>query len=186
MKDVECEAFLVRQARVLDLDGLRQIARRLELTLDPDGTFKDLAYRERQRDFRLAVRADRSSHGTFELTAALTERSQGFFDATARPKPAVDGTQDRRTAGQRRHDALHDGLTLLARAELLPDTGGVATTLMLTMTLDAFTTGDGTATTGHGIVLPAKQALMWCDGDTRIVPILFDTTNERVISIGTG
>jgi hypothetical protein len=55
-KDVEVEEFLVKQAQILDLDGLRQVARRLELTLDPDGTLKDAKYRDRQRDLRFTVR----------------------------------------------------------------------------------------------------------------------------------
>jgi hypothetical protein len=55
-KDVEVEEFLVKQATILDLDGLRQVARRLELTLDPDVTLKDAKYRDRQRDLRFTVR----------------------------------------------------------------------------------------------------------------------------------
>jgi hypothetical protein len=55
-KDVEAEEFLVKQAQILDLDGLRQVARRLELTLDTDGMLKDAKYRDRQRDLRFTVR----------------------------------------------------------------------------------------------------------------------------------
>jgi hypothetical protein len=71
-KDVEVEEFLVKQATILDLDGLWQVARRLELTLDPDGRLKDAMYRDRQRDLRFTVRPDGSSRGEFEATAELT------------------------------------------------------------------------------------------------------------------
>jgi hypothetical protein len=184
-KDVEVEEFLLKQAQILDLDGLRQVARRLELTLDPDGTLKDAKYRDRQRDVRFTVRPDGSSFGQFEATAELTERFRTFFDATARPKPETDGQKDPRTTGQRRHDAVLDGLKLLARAELLPDAGGVTTTVTLVMSQDAFETGEGTATTGHGVILPAKQVLMWLDGETRVVPVVFDNLT-RIVATGTG
>jgi Domain of unknown function (DUF222) len=177
--------FLVEQAQILDVDGLRQVARRLELTLDPDGTFKDAKYRDRQRDLRLTVRPDGSSFGSFEFTAELTERLRTFLDTMASPKPESDGQKDPRTAGQRRHDAVLDGLTLLSRAELLPDAGGVTTVVTLVMNQDAFETGEGTATTGHGVTLPAKHALMWLDGDTRIIPIVLDQ-DRRIVATGTG
>jgi hypothetical protein len=115
----------------------------------------------------------------------LRGRLRTFFDATARPKPETDGVNDPRTAGQRRHDAVLDGLKLLARAELLPQAGGVTTTVMLTMSEESFETGDGTATTGHGVILPAKQVLMWLDGETRIVPVVFDNI-KRIVATGTG
>jgi hypothetical protein len=78
-KDVAVEEFLVKQASILDLDGLRQVARRLELTLDPDGTLKDAKHRDRQRDLRFTVRpwgspacGGGSSRGGLEFTAELT------------------------------------------------------------------------------------------------------------------
>jgi hypothetical protein len=103
----------------------------------------------------------------------------------ARPKPEVDGQKDPRTAGQRRHDALLDAFKLLTRADQLPNAAGVSTKVLLTMSLDAFETGEGTATTGHGVILPAKQVLMWLDGDTRVVPIVFDKV-RRIAAIGSG
>jgi hypothetical protein len=115
----------------------------------------------------------------------LRGRFRAFFDAMARPKPEVDGQKDPRTAGQRRHDAVLDGLKLLARAELLPQAGGVTTTVTLFMNQDAFETGGGTATTGHGVILPAKQVLMWLDGETRVVPVVFDNLG-RIVATGTG
>jgi hypothetical protein len=115
----------------------------------------------------------------------LRGRFRTFFDATARPKPETDGVKDPRAAGQRRHDAVLDGLKLLARAELLPQAGGVTTTVTLFMNQDAFETGGGTATTGHGVILPAKQVLMWLDGETRVVPVVFDNIG-RIVATGTG
>jgi hypothetical protein len=55
-KDVQVEEFLVKQAQLLDLDALKLIARRVELTLDPDGKLKETDYRRRHRDLRFTVR----------------------------------------------------------------------------------------------------------------------------------
>jgi hypothetical protein len=77
----------------------------------------------------------------------------------ARPRPETDGVKDPRTAGQRRHDAMLDAFKLLARADQLPNAAGVSTKVLLTMSVDAFETGDGTATTGHGVILPAKPVM---------------------------
>jgi hypothetical protein len=43
------------------------------------------------------------------------------IDTLGRPAPAEDGTEDPRTAGQRRHDALEDALLTAVRSGQLPD-----------------------------------------------------------------
>jgi hypothetical protein len=184
-QDVQIEEFLVKQASILDLDALKQIGQRLVLTVDPDGRLKDAKYRDRQRDLRLTVRPDGSSHFEGEGTAEFTEWARTVLDAMARPKPETDGVKDPRTAGQRRHDAMLDAFKLLARAELLPTAAGVTSVVMLTMSQESFETGEGTVTTGHGVILPAKQVLMWLDGDTKVVPIVFDNI-KRIVATGTG
>jgi hypothetical protein len=155
------------------------------LTLDPDGLYKDVEYRRKHRDFRLSVRTDGSSHGEFEATAELTEWLRTVLDTTARPAPEADGVKDPRTPGQRQHDGLLDALKLLARAELLPDVAGITTNVLLTMTPESFATGEGTATTGHGIVLPVREAMMWVDGATVVIPIVLNE-DRAIVKIGTG
>jgi hypothetical protein len=99
------------------------------------------------------------------------------LDVMARPKPEVDGRKDPRSAGQRRHDGLLAGFKLMARANLLPRCAGVTTTVILTMTDHAYATGEGTATTGHGVVLHATEAQRWIGGDTRICCAGMTTTS---------
>jgi hypothetical protein len=157
-KDVQVEEFLVKQAQILDLDALKLIARRVELTLDPDGKLKDTDYRRRHRDLRFTVRPDGSSRGEFEGTAEFTEWLRTVLDTMARPRPEANGVKDTRTAGQRRHDGLLEAFKLMARANLLPRSAGVTTTVVLTISDHALTTGEGTATTGHGVILDAREA----------------------------
>jgi hypothetical protein len=184
-QDLACEALLVEQAQILDVDALKQVAQRLDATVNPDGVYSDVQYRRKHRCLRLQVRPDGSSHGQFEGTAEFTEWLRTVLDSTSRPKPEQDGVKDPRTPGQRQHDGLLDAMKLLARAELLPDAGGVTTTVMLTMSEQAAATGQGTATTGHGIVLPAREALLWLDGGTQIIPIVLNQIGA-ITGIGTG
>jgi hypothetical protein len=150
----------------------------------------------------------------------LTEHLLLLFDSLGAPRPETDGVKDDRSAGQRRHDALLDGLQRLERAGQLPDTGGLSATILLTMSADAYTaattdayteatTGASTevthgadapkvtrrggagyrlfggrlARTGHGTLVPAREAIRWAGGDARIVPIVFDRA-RRVLAQG--
>jgi hypothetical protein len=79
------------------------------------------------------------------LTCELAELVQVVFDALAAPKPAVDGTQDPRTTGQRNHDALRDALYLLLQTRDVPTTKGCRTTVVLHADADDFCTNDATS-----------------------------------------
>jgi hypothetical protein len=111
-------------------------------------------------------------HG--ELTTECMQRLLVTFDALAAPKPAADGAQDARTAGQRRHDALLAMLDLQQRAELLPTTGGVAATLVLTADAHDWAGDTGFATTGHGAPIPVCAAKQWLGADLRFIAVLVD------------
>lgn len=179
----DIEAFFVEQAHQFAPDLLAKIARRLADTIDADGVLRDAAYRERHRDLTVHQRPDGSSSGTFELTAQATEALLSVLDATAAPRPASDGAQDPRTAGQRRHDGLLDGLLLALRSDELPSCNGVTTTILLTMTAEQAVTGEGLACTGHGATIPARDAFEMAT-DARVFPVVFDTV-RRVESYGT-
>jgi hypothetical protein len=122
---------------------------------------------------------------TGNCAAELTEWLRTMFDTLARPKPAADGAKDPRTAPQRRHDALLEALKLTARAELLPDCGGITSTLLLNMTREAFCTGEGTATTGHGTLVHASTARQWAGDDGTLVQPVWINHDRRVEALGT-
>ncbi len=67
--------------------------------------------------------------------------------------------KDPRTPGQRRHDGLLDALTRLIGSGSLPEVGGAAVALLVTMTADQLESADGYATTGHGQLIPVADAL---------------------------
>jgi hypothetical protein len=56
---------------------------------------------------------------------------------------------------------------------------------MLTISEHTAATGEGTAVTGHGVVLPAREALLWLDGGTQLIPIVLNHIGA-ITGIGTG
>jgi len=172
----EIEAQLVAYARRFDPGQLATIAQRLLYCYDQDGDEPDreLARRFRNRVVRLTQRADGSSYGSVELTAEATELLLTHFDALAKPAPEIDGVKDPRTLGQRRHDALLEALRLVVKARVLPAVKGVTATVIVTMRKKAYETGRGMARTGHGAIVPAKEALRWgkYGGDLRLLAVV--------------
>jgi hypothetical protein len=183
--DRDLEHTLTKQAGELDLDQLRTLTRHVTALLDPDGLLTQETQRQRQREVTLAIRPDGSGRLSGNCTAELTEWLRTVFDTLAKPKPAADGGKDPRTAPQRRHDALLEALKLTARAELLPDCGGISSTLLLSMTREAFLTGTGTATTGHGTIVHASTARQWADGGDTLVQPVWINQHRRIEALGT-
>jgi hypothetical protein len=172
------EKLLVDAARELDPQLLGGVAVRLAATLDPDGQLRDVEYRRRHREVTFTQRPDGSGFGTIDATAELAEHLLTLFDALAKPKPEADGVKDPRTAGQRRHDALLDALKMLERAREIGHTGGVTTTVLLTATAEDWAKSEGLARTGHGALVPVKEAKNWAGGDARFVALLFSKTKR--------
>ena len=175
-KGLEVEAFLVEQARMFDLDSLRLLAHRLTATLDPDGILKDEAYRQTRRYLDLHTRPDGSARIEGELTVEAAETLRTVLDPLAAPREAVDGQQDPRTPGQRRHDGLLTALRLTLRAGLLPASHGLTTTVIVTISEQSLVTGEGTAVTGHGAIISANKARSWLTSSTRLIPVRLTPT----------
>lgn len=172
--DTAVEQTLVKQARTLDPIQLAHLAHGVADRLDPDGTLNTEADHARRRGLTLARRPDGSAHIEGELTSACTEALLSVLDATARPTPAADGARDPRSPAQRRHDGLLDALLLTLRSGQLPHTGGVATTIVLTMTVEQLQSRTGLVSTGHGSLISIEQALTLAT-DTRLIPVIFGT-----------
>ena len=175
----DCERFLAEQARVFEPRTLRQLARRISDHLDPDGTLIEAAQRERQRGLTVQQRPDGSARVDGELTALCAEALLTCLDSLAKPRPAEDRGADTRNASQRRHDALHDTLRAALRSGQLPNTGGVAATIQVTMTKEQAETGTGLARTGHGAFIPVRTALALA-GDAQLQVVV--TTKVGAVS----
>ncbi|MDT4956777.1 MAG: hypothetical protein QOD31_576 [Pseudonocardiales bacterium] len=177
--DLAVQASLVEHAHTLNPRQLGVCARRIADCLDPDGTLTNERDRHRRREFTIHPRPDGSARIEGELTALCAEALRTVLDTLARPAPAAAGQRDPRTAGQRNHDGLHDGLLMLLRSEQLPDCGGIAATIVLTMTPEQLENGTGLVTTGHGALISAQLALSLL-GDARITPVALGTNGEII------
>jgi hypothetical protein len=168
----------VEQAAELDPALLKQVARRITDTLDPDGTLTEERDRARRRDLTVRQRRDGSAHVEAELTSICAEALLSVLDSVAKPAPAEDGAHcahDPRTPGQRSHDGLQDALLALLRSGELPACNGVAATIVLTMTEQQAETRTGLVTTGHGALISVEQALTLA-GDARLMPVVLTRT----------
>jgi hypothetical protein len=169
--DVTVERILLEHARELNPRQLRLAANDLRAALDQDGILADERDRRRRRHLTIHQRPDGSAYGSFDVEAPCAEALLAVTNTFARPAPAEDGAPDPRTPGQRRHDALQDGLFIAIRSGELPDCGGVAATIMLTMTPEQFESGQGVVTTGHGAHISAQLARTLL-GDAQIIPVV--------------
>jgi hypothetical protein len=140
--------------------------------LDQDGRYRELGHQQQRRELRIVSRPDGSCRLEGYCTTEAAEQLRVLVDAMAAPHPAVDGTPDPRSAGPRRHDALLELVKLAMRTGQLPHAGAMTATIVLTMDAQAYATGVGTATTGHGDSIPADVATRWAGDEARMIAML--------------
>src|SRR5690349_1160887 len=166
------EATLVEHARTLNPDQLAVLTRTVRACLDPDGVLAAEHDHDRHRHATLTLLPDGSGRLQACLTGEATAVWQTILNTLARPAPDGDGGEpDRRSPGQRRHDALLDAGQRLLRAGTLPDAGGTPATVLLTVTLEQVEARTGLATTGHGGRISVPQALRIA-AEADIMPIV--------------
>jgi hypothetical protein len=166
------EATLVEHARAVNPDLLAVLTRTVRACLDPDGVLVSERDQERRRYATLTALPDGSGRLQAQLTAEATAVWQTILDTLARPTPDVEGGEpDRRSPGQRRHDALLDAGRRLLRAGALPDAGGAPATVLVTLTLDQLESRTGLLTTTHGGRIGVPQALQIA-AEAHIVPVV--------------
>ncbi|SDI95089.1 protein of unknown function [Frankineae bacterium MT45] len=158
------QATLVEQSRWFAPNELAKVAARIVAHLDPDGAAPTDAKQQRDRCFTLGKRDDGMVIPTGALTPACGAASEAVLDSLSAPLPVTDSDggvlePDRRTPAQRRHDALLDASRRLLADGGLPNSGGVATTLLITMTEEQFRTQRGFASTSHGDLISIPETM---------------------------
>jgi hypothetical protein len=167
------EALLAEHATGMDTAQLRQAATRILGLLHPDGTLTADRVHRNDRDVWMHRNADGSGEVRAHLTPACYALWETILEPLARKRPDDGCGPDLRTPGQRRHDALEESATRLLRTGELPTTAGVATTLIITMTLDQLETRAGQATTQHGGSISISEALRLA-ADGKALPVVLN------------
>ena len=174
------ETTLLEFAADHDAETLARFAHGLFVRVDQDGTLRDVERAHRRRAVSLVRRSDGSATISGELTCEAAEYLETMFDTLARPHLDANGRPDLRTPGQRRHDALLEGLKLLYSSGKLPTANGCATTLVLTAEVAAYATGSGIVETAHGYAVPATVADRWLDPKAKAILVLLSKTKGVV------
>lgn len=179
--DIACEAtgpveqYLVEAARHETPSQLSNSAELILLRLDPDGTLPKEPQVAAGRNLRLSRKPDTS----WGLSGSLTDETglvwKTILDAVSKPKPSDDGMPETRTPEQRMHDGLRDLGIRILQAGMLPDAGGVATTVVLYAEPSDLAEPDGLCRTAYGHVM-RTGSLRFLLADAELVPLLFDRT----------
>jgi Domain of unknown function (DUF222) len=179
------EAHLIEQAATFDPVELARLGRRLLEVVAPEEADRLLGEQLKREEARagrreLFIRPD--GHGGARLSGRLDPEGAALLDAAlgplARPRPSDEDGPDPRIMPQRQADALVE----LARRALagqccagggLPETGGEAATLLVTLSLDALRTGLGAGLLPTGDVVSAAAARRWAC-DAKLIPAVLD------------
>jgi hypothetical protein len=183
----DAEAHLIELAADFDPVELARLGRRILEVVAPEEADRLLGEQLAREEATAASRVFHrrpDGHGGCHLSGHLDAEAAALLDAAldplAAPRPtSTEDGPDNRSPGRRHADALVE----LARRALtgaqtvggrLPDTGGEAATLVVTLGLDALRTGLGYALLPTGDVISAEAARrLACDA--RIIPAVLDT-----------
>lgn len=157
-------------------------ARAMNDLYDPDGPEPRDELQRRRREIRLGQRDE--GHGVIhgELTAPLLAKLQTVLSPLAAPRPDDAHGPDRRSHGQRLHDALDELCDRFLRSGTLPDSGGVPATVCVTVTLEQLESRTGRVSTSHGGDLSVAQ-LLHLATEAEVVPVVLDDAGG-VLSYG--
>ncbi|MGV9799753.1 HNH endonuclease signature motif containing protein [Mycobacterium sp. NPDC003449] len=169
------EESLGLRAAELTPDELRQLTKRMLMLIDPDGDEPSDEERAKKRFLEFS-KQDR--YGFVEVrgrldaeTAAMVETIQAKQAAPGMcnpddEKPCIDEVpgqdavdRDRRTQGQRNHDAFKAVLRAMLASGKLGQHNGLPCTVVVTTTLDQIESGEGWAVTGGGSMLPMADVI---------------------------
>jgi hypothetical protein len=194
----KAERILAENATVLRPDQLENVAVRLALHLNPDGTFSD-EDRARKRSFTWGRRrSDGMREGKLVADPELQAEFEPWFAKFAAPgmcnpddeNPATEGEpteefaqRDSRSHGQRQHDALK----ALVRGRLgdpkLGQHNGLPVTVIATATVQDLQAATGHAVTAGGTLLPIPDLIRMAAHAYHYLA-LFDRANGRALWLG--
>ena len=184
------ERELTQLATVLGPRDLQVCTERFVEHLDPDGNRPQEQLNEDRRYVELRRGRDGSWRGELRLTGPLGAKLRAVLLPLARPRTdvvpgprgGVAEVPDARTHGQRMHDALEEVCDRLLRAGDQPDSGGIPSTLLVTIDHDSLVQRTGFGTTADGALLSTTQ-LLELAAETEIIPAVLNRSGA-VLTLG--
>ena len=172
--------------------------RRMAAHLNPDGLFTD-ADRARKRGVIIGAQ---DIDGMSPISGHLTPEARATLDAVlakwAAPgmcnpddhTPVVDGAPtedaihaDRRSRGQRNHDALHAACRSILSSGQLGHHHGLPATVVVSTSLAELQSGTGSAITGAGTTLPMADVIRLASHAHHYL-VVFDEHDARPLYLG--
>lgn len=186
-----CERYLIEAATRFDATALRRLGRRLVEVIDPDGADAheaalleaEAAAVEKKVSLTLRDQGDGSVRGSFVLPVLEAAQLKTALLALAAPKSvrAHGGDYDhRRPTHHRLGQAFREYVSRFP-ADALPEAGGVAATIAITMDLDTLLGAQKAATLGDLRIAPGDARRLACEAG--LVPAVLGTASE-VLDLG--
>jgi hypothetical protein len=179
------EVTLVAAAAQFEPRQLTRVAGRILATLYPDGPEPAEEVHQRNRWVTVRMNPDRSAQLAGRLSPPVAAQVKAVLDALSKPRADQDGP-DRRSYGQRMHDALGELSARVLRSGTLPACGGIPATVLVTMTLDQLqnqvagavnasgrSASSGLVATAGGVDLTVPE-LLQIAGEAKLIPIITD------------
>ena len=175
------EAELAEHAARFGPREFGMVADRVLDHIDPDGVEPDDRYQEAHRGLRWWKARDGSFRVEGRLTAAVGAKLAAVLHPLARIQNGPDG-EDVRAPDQRHHDALDTALDRVLRSGTLPDTGGIPTTVIVTIGADDLAAGTGHGTFADGT--PVATSTLRNLADTAEVVTALQAPNGAILDLG--
>ncbi|SFA72861.1 HNH endonuclease [Amycolatopsis marina] len=135
------------------------------------------------REFHGRYRRDGQYVFSGELDPESAGELEGVLHPLAKPSPAdADGAPDRRSVAQRQGDGLAEIISLAARADDLPVTGGERAVVTVTVSLAELEQRAQAATLGASGYTSIDQLRRWCC-EAKVLPAVLGTRGE-VLNLG--
>lgn len=176
------EQILADNAVLLPPEDLKMLADRLIDAIDPDGTLPQDQLNTDRRHLELRPTRDGAWTGEFRLTGTAGVKLKTLLDPLAKIRTDESGQIDTRTHGQRMHDALEEVCDRLLRGGNLPGTGGIPTTVIITMDLDDLLDRTGFGRTSGGTLIPTQTVLEMAS-EAEIIPAVLNSSGA-VLQLG--
>ncbi|WP_159085860.1 HNH endonuclease signature motif containing protein [Aeromicrobium chenweiae] len=195
----DAEAHLIELAGRHHLDDLRRLANRVLEVIDPDGADEVLGEQVRREEekaweaTRLTIkrRGDGTTRGTFLIPDADADTLRAAIEGIIAPRRAAINAARRGldvgdfNALPRDQRMGHAFVELIEHLPTgaLPQSGGLAATVAVTVDVDDLRTGRGTATNTSGTTTSARKAQrLACNA--RLVALYLDS-ESKVLDLGT-